>query len=229
MYGRRVITTPVRRRTQDERSSAMRERLLDATIGCLVDYGYAGTTVTRIAERAGVTRGAQVHHYRTKDDLVTAAVTHLAGRSAEFGWSQVARIADADDPVGELLDILWEMHKGPTFTATVELWVAARTDEELRRHVATVEPVLLAILRDEADRHGAGSRRRRRRRQPTCSTRCSPRWTRCAACSSRPGTCPPRQRDARWRRAARAAAGDLPARRRGAGRDRAARTAGGTG
>ena len=43
----------------------MRERLLDATIGCLVDYGYAGTTVTRIAERAGVTRGAQVHHYRT--------------------------------------------------------------------------------------------------------------------------------------------------------------------
>lgn len=135
----------------------MRERLLDATIGCLVDYGYAGATVTRIAERAGVTRGAQVHHYRTKDDLVTAAVTHLAGKSAEFGWSQVARIADSPDPCGELLDILWAMHQGSTFTATVELWVAARTDEELRRHVATVEPVLLAILRDEADRHGAAA------------------------------------------------------------------------
>jgi AcrR family transcriptional regulator len=143
------------RRTQDERSTAMRARLLDATIGCLVDYGYAGTTVTRIAERAGVTRGAQVHHYRTKDDLVTAAVTHLAGKSAEFGWSQVSRLADVDDPVGDLLDVLWEMHKGPTFTATVELWVAARTDPDLRRHVATVEPVLLAILRDEADRSGA--------------------------------------------------------------------------
>jgi AcrR family transcriptional regulator len=142
------------RRTQDERSSAMRERLLDATIECLVDYGYAGTTVTRIAERAGVTRGAQVHHYRTKDDLVTAAVTHLATRSAEFGWSQIARVADADDPVGELLDVLWEMHKGPTFTATVELWVAARTDEDLRRHVATVEPVLLSSLREVAERRG---------------------------------------------------------------------------
>ncbi|MDT4913672.1 MAG: hypothetical protein QOC66_2800 [Pseudonocardiales bacterium] len=132
----------------------MRERLLDATIACLVEYGYAGATVTRIADRAGVTRGAQVHHYRTKDDLVTAAVTHLAGQSAEFGWSQIAGIADSDDPVGALLDILWEMHKGPTFTATVELWVAARTDDGLRRHVATVEPVLLAILRDEADRNG---------------------------------------------------------------------------
>jgi AcrR family transcriptional regulator len=133
----------------------MRERLLDATIGCLVDYGYAGTTVTRIAERAGVTRGAQVHHYRTKDDLVTAAVAHLAGKSAQFGWKQVARLVDADDPVGELLDVLWELHKGPTFAATVELWVAARTNPELRRHVGSVEPVLLAILRDEADRSGA--------------------------------------------------------------------------
>jgi AcrR family transcriptional regulator len=132
----------------------MRGRLLEATIGCLVDHGYAGTTVTRIADRAGVTRGAQVHHYRTKDDLVTAAVTHLAGQSAEFGWSQIAGIADSDDPIGELLDILWAMHQGPTFTATVELWVAARTDDELRQHVAAVEPVLLAILRDEADRNG---------------------------------------------------------------------------
>jgi AcrR family transcriptional regulator len=157
MYAPVVTSRPIARRSQDERSAAMRERLLVATIDCLVDYGYAGTTVTRIAERAGVTRGAQVHHYRTKDDLVTAAVTHLAGQSAEFGWNQIAGIADADDPVGELLDILWEMHKGPTFTATVELWVAARTDDELRRHVATVEPVLLAILRDEADRNGVAN------------------------------------------------------------------------
>jgi AcrR family transcriptional regulator len=73
-------------------------------IGCLVDYGHAGTTVTRIAERAGVTRGAQVHHYRTKDDLVTAAVTHLASKGAQFGWSQIARVVDTADPVGELLD-----------------------------------------------------------------------------------------------------------------------------
>lgn len=142
------------RRTQDERSTAMRERLLDATIACLVDHGYAGTTVTRIAKRAGVTRGAQVHHYRTKDDLVTAAVTHLASKSAEFGWSQIARVADADDPVGELLDVLWHMHQGPTFTATVELWVAARTDAELRRHVSQVEPVLMSSLRDAADPAG---------------------------------------------------------------------------
>jgi AcrR family transcriptional regulator len=122
----------------------------------LVDYGYGGTTVTRIAERAGVTRGAQVHHYRTKADLVTAAVTHLAGRSAELGTSMIEQAVAADDVVGELLDILWEMHKGPTFTAAVELWVAARTDPDLRRHVAGIEPVLMSSLREAADNTGLG-------------------------------------------------------------------------
>src|SRR4051812_49891244 len=130
MYAPAVTSERIARRTQDERSSAMRERLLDATIECLVEYGYAGTTVTRIAERAGVTRGAQVHHYRTKADLVTAAVSYLAGRSAEVGASMIEQAVRADDPVGGLLDLLWDMHQGPTFTAPVQPWVAARTDPE---------------------------------------------------------------------------------------------------
>src|SRR5690348_4045929 len=142
------------RRTQDERSAAMRVRLLDATVDCLVEYGYGGTTVTRIAERAGVTRGAQVHHFRTKADLVIAAVSYLAGRSAELGASMIEEAMRADDAVGALLDLLWQMHQGPTFTAAVELWVAARTDPELREHVAGVEPVLMSSLREAAD--GAG-------------------------------------------------------------------------
>lgn len=143
------------RRTQDERSAAMRVRLLEATVDCLVEYGYAGTTVTRIAERAGVTRGAQVHHYRTKADLVIAAVSYLAGRSAELGASLIEQAMQADDAVGALLDLLWAMHQGPTFTAAVELWVAARTDPELHEHVAGIEPVLMSSLREAAD--GLGS------------------------------------------------------------------------
>ncbi len=60
----------------------MRTRLLDATIECLVTYGYAGTTTPRVAERAGVTRGAQIHHFRSKEDLVVAAIEHLAQQRA---------------------------------------------------------------------------------------------------------------------------------------------------
>src|SRR3954465_5610936 len=115
-------------RTQEERSAAMRSRLLDATIDCLVPPGYAGTPTTRVAERAGVTRGAQVHHFPTKTDLVTAAVRHLATRRAEAASAYLDRLADSTDP----LDVLWEIHQGPVFAASTELLLAARTDPSLR-------------------------------------------------------------------------------------------------
>jgi len=124
----------------------MRERLLDSTVACLVEYGYSGATVSRIAERAGVTRGAQVHHYPTKEALVVAAIRHLAEQLAEQVASEVPRIARSSDPVGAALDVLWRLHRGPIFAATVELWVAARTDSELARQVGEVEPMLRHAL-----------------------------------------------------------------------------------
>ena len=71
--------TPTRR-SQAERSTATREALLDATIACLVEDGYANTTTSRVAERAGVSRGAHLHHFKTRTALVAAAMGRLAER-----------------------------------------------------------------------------------------------------------------------------------------------------
>ncbi|WP_062982899.1 TetR/AcrR family transcriptional regulator [Nocardia anaemiae] len=140
------------RRTQEQRSSEMRTRLLDATIDCLVEYGYAGTTTPRVAERAGVTRGAQVHHFGSKTDLVVAAISHLAQLRAETAMREMSRVQGGDDPVGAALDFLWELHQGPLFIATAELWVAGRTDPVLASAMEKVEPfvnnaVLMAVAR----------------------------------------------------------------------------------
>lgn len=124
----------------------MRVRLLDATIDCLVEYGYAGTTTTRVADRAGVTRGAQVHHFPTKTDLVTSAIRHLAAKRTEVAMAEIDRLKASADPVGDALQLMWEMHQGPVFSATVELWVASRTDPELRAQMAVVEPIATSSL-----------------------------------------------------------------------------------
>jgi AcrR family transcriptional regulator len=134
------------RRTQAERSAAMRTRLLDATIECLVTYGYAGTTTPRVAELAGVTRGAQIHHFRSKEDLVVAAIEHLAQQRTQAAIREFGRVEASSDPVSTVLDFLWEAHQGPLFVATVELWVAARTDPVLAAHVERVEPVVNSTL-----------------------------------------------------------------------------------
>jgi AcrR family transcriptional regulator len=134
------------RRTQAERSAAMRTRLLDATVECLVTYGYAGTTTPRVAELAGVTRGAQIHHFRSKEDLVVAAIEHLAQQRTQAAIRELGRVEAGSDPVSTVLDFLWEAHQGPIFVATVELWVAARSDSVLAHHIERVEPVVNSTL-----------------------------------------------------------------------------------
>ncbi len=125
---------------QEERSAETRRRLLDATVACLYERGYAGTTTTEIATRAGVSRGAQLHHFPKKDELVVSALEHvLALRLTELAH------AVAEPPPGnrearllQLIDKMWPIFKGPTFYAWLELVVASRTDPALNEAVAAV-------------------------------------------------------------------------------------------
>ena len=124
-------TTAPRRRTQSERSAATRAQLLEAAIDCLVTYGYAGTTTTRVAERAGVSRGAQLHHYPTRAELVAAAAEHLfASLTAEYRHAFEALQGEVS--LAAAIELLWSMFDRPSFGAVIELYTAARTDADLR-------------------------------------------------------------------------------------------------
>ena len=123
--------TTARRRTQSERSAATKSQLLEAAIDCLVAHGYAGTTTTRVAQRAGVSRGAQLHHYPTRAELVAAAVEHLfASLTAEY--QRAFERVDTQASLGSAIELLWSMFDRPSFYAVIELHTAARTDAELR-------------------------------------------------------------------------------------------------
>jgi AcrR family transcriptional regulator len=134
------MQAPRERRSQAQRSAEMRTRLLDATIDCLVKYGYSGTTTPRIAEMAGVTRGAQVHHFGSREDLLLAAVEHLALKRMSAAVPQFGEgVAKAADLIGAVLDIAWDLHGDEYFIPVVELWVAGRTDPALGEQVARFE------------------------------------------------------------------------------------------
>ena len=122
---------------QQQRSRSTQRRVLEAAIECLVERGWSGTTTTLVAERAGVSRGAQLHHYRTKSDLLVAAVEHLAERrSAEL---RAAALPPGGDRVAGTIGLLATLFTGPLFSAAIEVWVAARTDPALRTALVPVE------------------------------------------------------------------------------------------
>lgn len=136
------------RRTQAERSATTRALLLEATIECLADLGYARTTTSAVARRAGLSRGAQLHHYPTRQELVAHAIEHLfAQRRREFLAAFEALPPEVDRLEGAI-DLLWQQISGPAFAAVLELIVAARHERVLRARLLP----LLEQFRETVDR-----------------------------------------------------------------------------
>lgn len=126
------------RRSQAERTATTRAELLDATLDSLVELGYARTTTQAVAARAGRSRGAQLHHFPTREQLVVGAVEHLAAK-------REAEIRSCTDR-GAALELLADTFAGPLFLAALELLLAARTDTALRAALVPLERTLDAKL-----------------------------------------------------------------------------------
>jgi AcrR family transcriptional regulator len=118
--------------TQAERREQTREILLDATIQALVVYGYSGATSARIAELAHLTRGAQLHHFGDKAQMMVEALLHLQRRRLESLQDRWRADAAGASNIRGLLELLWETFKDELFVAGIELRVASRTDRALR-------------------------------------------------------------------------------------------------
>jgi AcrR family transcriptional regulator len=129
-------------RTQAERREHTRELLLEATIECLVELGYARTTVQEICLRAGLSRGAQQHHFTTKAELMATALQHLFARLSQEVQAAAERLPPGPGRISAGIDLLWQAYSGTLSTAAMELWVAARTDPELRAILLPVDRAL---------------------------------------------------------------------------------------
>src|SRR3954462_6279522 len=135
-----MATASERRRTQPERRQATRNALLEATIQCLVEQGYAGTTTRAVSERAGVSPGALQHHFTSKDELVAEAVGYLAGElTAQLIERGIPSVTSRRELTEQLVDYLWQTLNGPLMAAVTELAVAGRTDPLLRERLAAVQ------------------------------------------------------------------------------------------
>lgn len=120
---------------QQERSRATRLRLLEAAIDSLAELGWAATTVAVVAERAGVSRGAAQHHFRTREDLFTAAVEHVCQVRGE----QIGHELDGRRDTEAVVELVFEMFSGKLFRAALILWVAAANEPELRSQIVPLE------------------------------------------------------------------------------------------
>jgi AcrR family transcriptional regulator len=118
-----------RRPTQQERSASTQRAVLDATLDCLRRHGFANTTLQRIEKSAGMTRGALLYHFPTKQALFAAALVHFYRLRIERLETLVK--ARKPDLRASLAIIHQEVQEG--FPLTLEFMTAMRTEVALRK------------------------------------------------------------------------------------------------
>ncbi|WP_344679220.1 TetR/AcrR family transcriptional regulator [Saccharopolyspora taberi] len=127
------------REPKQERSRATRRRLLESAIDCLAAHGWQATTVSVVAEQAGVSRGAAQHHFPTREDLITAALELMTDSRLELIREEARGLPDGPGRTEAVLRRMVEHFTSPLFKAALQVWTAAAADESLKQRIVPLE------------------------------------------------------------------------------------------
>jgi AcrR family transcriptional regulator len=119
-------------RWQQRKSAQTRTAILEAAIDCLAKYGYSGMTTQLIAQVAAISRGAMLHHYATKQDLVSSLIDYAFYKRMEWFLAEISKLTEKQrvyDLAG--IEVLWQSLLTRYYRAYLELSIAASADPDL--------------------------------------------------------------------------------------------------
>lgn len=109
----------------------MRRKLIDAAVDCLCEVGYGKTTFQRVTDKAGVSRGAILHHFPTRVDLLIAVAEDAATQQNRTVAKNLAGLTSAQDLYDQITGATWDAMLQPPSIALLEIMMGARSDAEL--------------------------------------------------------------------------------------------------
>lgn len=117
---------------QQRKSAQTRVAILEAAIDCLETHGYSRTTTQLIAETAGISRGAMLHHYATKQELIASLIDYVFYKRMEGFLARIKALTESERVHQHAgIELYWRSLLTREFAATMQLGMAARTDSEL--------------------------------------------------------------------------------------------------
>ena len=117
---------------QEAKSTAARNKICSAVVECLVRDGYAETSINRVVEQAGVSKGALQHHFPSKEDLMAGTALHLLDNASLLQTRNLSRPGESRSVEKELLRTWYRGTNTPEFSALLEILIRMRTDQALR-------------------------------------------------------------------------------------------------
>jgi AcrR family transcriptional regulator len=141
------------RRTNVQRTSQMRARLIQAAVETLYRAGYSATTTIEVARRARVSRGAMLHHFPTRADLLLATAQHIIDADRQYRREHLFKTSLARFYAAS--DVSWEVHRRPSAIALLEIMMATRSDRALGKAFASFQRMWIQSKHDAAAKMAA--------------------------------------------------------------------------
>ncbi len=130
------------------KSQKTRARILDCAMHLFAEIGYHAATNPAIADAAGLTRGAMLYHFPTREALVEAAVAHIQAERSTLFRAAADSLPPGADVTEHAIDSYWDLLHSTPFQAFAELEAAGRVDPAIQ--------ALLTPAQAEFDRAQAG-------------------------------------------------------------------------
>jgi AcrR family transcriptional regulator len=126
------------RRAQAERSAETRLRIVSAAAELIRARSYAQLRTADVADAAGVSRGAMLHHFPSKSALVVATLEHVFGEARALSRARAAAIDPPDDLVSAIISDASEFFFNEHFKVSLDIVLSTSTDRTVRKQVLDV-------------------------------------------------------------------------------------------
>lgn len=134
---------------------ARRAQLIEVTIDRISEHGYGGTSLSRIAEGAGITKAAVLYHFPTKAAVVRAAYEHVLTALTEHVGTAITAVAPKQAPAAYIRAMIGHLREHPRHTRViVEAMTHDEGDHEPRERWSPLADLLAAARDDSPDEPG---------------------------------------------------------------------------
>ena len=129
---------PVRRRTQAERSEETQTRILKAAANLIRKRGYAHFRTAEVAKEAGLSRGAQLHHFPTKDSLVVATLEYVFEQAQMLSRRRASAVNRPRDLIEAVIEDAREFFFSEHFMVAIDIVLSTSTNQSVRKQILDI-------------------------------------------------------------------------------------------
>jgi len=110
-----------------ERGDRTRDAIIEETVRCINEEGFATASANHIAERAGVTWGVIQYHFGDRSGLLSAVIAHGFRGFRRAIQSVPVPEGTSRQRVEAVVDAAWSAFSSPASRASFEILISARS------------------------------------------------------------------------------------------------------